>query len=352
MSSPEVSGQVTTSGSIDADVDNSGSSRAWVVANIVLIAIAIAASVVFARQSLTHFEGLGGGYTAFTDAVTYLAAGERLNAGHELYRLQAGDRPVQGLDLYFGGGNPLLSPPPIAVFWRPLAAIPWGIALWVAACWVSLLGTVLYLCIRVGLPAILLSIALSPAIGEQLAVANAYAFAPALYVLLWNYRDRPVSGAIIAVLTSVKLTPAAFMAWQIGTGQFRSLLVTIATGLTILTVSAVVVGVPSYLTWFGTLSNNNPAPYSLSNVLQVSWASYAFFFVASLLALVTGRRWPSASFELALLASVLGTPALWLSGLVPLLALSAPFIGNEGARSHALRAARAQAAAPIPESPS
>ncbi len=56
------------------------------------------------------------------DAFTYLTAGERLNAGHALHGLTRGDRPVEM-------GPPcwtalLLSPPSIAVLWRPLAALP------------------------------------------------------------------------------------------------------------------------------------------------------------------------------------------------------------------------------------
>ena len=45
--------------------------------------------------------------------------------------------------------------------------------------------------------------------------------------------------------------------------------------------------------------------------------------VGTLLAFTLGR-WPAASFSVGVLAAVLGTPALYLSGLVTLLALLAP----------------------------
>ena len=55
-------------------------------------------------------------------AYVYLAAGERLNAGHPLYALSPGDRPLGMQPPYWT--VPLLSPPPIAVLFRPLAALP------------------------------------------------------------------------------------------------------------------------------------------------------------------------------------------------------------------------------------
>ena len=56
------------------------------------------------------------------DAFTYLAAGERLNAGHLLYALSPGDRPVDLNPPYWT--VPLLSPPPIAVVFRAFATMP------------------------------------------------------------------------------------------------------------------------------------------------------------------------------------------------------------------------------------
>ena len=52
--------------------------------------------------------------------MNYLAAGERLNVAHPLYALVG--RP-SGPHRAAYRTSPLLSPPPIAVFWRPLALI-------------------------------------------------------------------------------------------------------------------------------------------------------------------------------------------------------------------------------------
>ena len=55
------------------------------------------------------------------DGWNYLAAGERLNAGHALYALVPGDRPVVIVPPYWT--VPLRAPPPIAVAWRSLALL-------------------------------------------------------------------------------------------------------------------------------------------------------------------------------------------------------------------------------------
>jgi hypothetical protein len=56
------------------------------------------------------------------DVYTYLAAAERLNVGHNLYGpLLPGDRFIN-TSIYEPA--PLISPPLIAVLWRPLAVLP------------------------------------------------------------------------------------------------------------------------------------------------------------------------------------------------------------------------------------
>ena len=74
---------------------------------LLTVAIAVAASPVFYPQ------------LSPTDAYVYLAAGERLNAGHDLYRLSPGDRVIASNPPYWD--VPTLSPPLLGVLWRPLA---------------------------------------------------------------------------------------------------------------------------------------------------------------------------------------------------------------------------------------
>ena len=68
-----------------------------------------------------------------TDTSNYFAAGQRLNAGHDLYGpLLPTDRPVPGYPKLYPA--PILSPPLSAVIWRPLAALGEGsMTIWWAA---------------------------------------------------------------------------------------------------------------------------------------------------------------------------------------------------------------------------
>jgi hypothetical protein len=86
-------------------------------------------------------------------------------------------------------------------------------------------------------------------------------------------------------------------------------------------------GFGSYVEYLGTLGGNTPTNLSLSGQLGVPWSSYALLGGGALAAIAIGRRYPTASWAIALLASVLGTPALYASGLVSLIALAAPLVG-------------------------
>ena len=297
-----------------------------VVLNVVLVGLVVAASLLWVNANFSFYNAPDNAMEPFTDVTTYLAAGERLNAGHDLYRLGPGDRPVlQWPGLYTA---PLLSPPPIAVLWRPLAAVSWGTLVWIVATWVVLWATILFLVFRAGLWAVLLAAALSHAIGEQLAVGNANAFMPAIYLLLWRFRDRAWIGTLIAVAASIKLAPIAMAGWLIGTRRWRALAVTVGAGAVIFVLGGLGAGFGSYVEYLGTLGGNTPTPLSISGQTGIAWASYAVLAGGVLLAIAIGRRYPTASWAVALLASVLGTPALYASGLVSLLALTAPLVGT------------------------
>ena len=302
-----------------------------VVLNVMLVGLVVATALLWVNANFDVYNKPDNAMEPFIDATTYLAAGERLNAGHDLYRLQPGDRPVLMLPGLYSA--PLLSPPPIAVLWRPLAAVEWGFAAWVIATWLVLWATVLFLTFRAGLSAVFLAFVLSHAIGEQLAVANFNAFIPALYVLVWQLRDRPWIGALIAAAVSVKLAPIAMVGWLIGTHRWRALALTAVSGAAIFVLAGLGAGFRSYIEYLGTLSGNTPTPLSLSGQTGLPWLSYALLAGAFIASIAVGRRSPTASWALALIGSVLGTPALYASGLVALLALTAPFLG----KGHQLR---------------
>jgi hypothetical protein len=81
------------------------------------------------------------------DTWNYLAAGERLNAGHSIYALVARDRPIL---LEPPSTVPLISPPLVAVLWRPLAFLPdWlGMWAWWAASAAAMLATTVWIILK------------------------------------------------------------------------------------------------------------------------------------------------------------------------------------------------------------
>jgi hypothetical protein len=307
-----------------------------IVLNVALLALVVATPLFWMSANISYYNSPENLMDPFTDATTYLAAGERLNAGHDLYHLQPGDRDVLAWPGLYS--SPLLSPPPIAVLWRPLAAVDWGFALWVAACWVALLGTLVYVVLRMGLPALPLAFALSFSIGEQLAVANFNSFMPAIYVLAWRYRDRAASGAFVALGAAVKLSPVAMGGWLLGTRRWRALTGLAVSLAAIFVISGLGAGFGSFVEYLGTLSGNQSTPISMTRLTGIPYATYLVLFGGTLAAIFLGRRLPKASFVVALLAAVLGTPALYASSLVPLLALAAPFLA--GARGLQFRTGR------------
>jgi Glycosyltransferase family 87 len=289
-----------------------------------LVIIAILPSIGFFRVAIaTHLNPP----FSFVDANTYLAAGERLNAGHDLYTLSPGDRSI----LLVPGVSTaaLLSPPPIAAIWRPIAAVSWGYQLWVVACWAALLGTIAYLVLRTGAIAVLVAVALSVGIGQQLAVANVASFFPGLLILSWKCRSSPWIGTAIGAMGAIKLAPFVVAGWLIGERRWRALLVAMATGVGLFIVGAVGAGLGSYVDYLKVAQDAGSSPDSLSRLTGISWFSQATLVAGFLLSIVLGR-YPRLSFSIAVTASTIGTPALYFASLVPLLALMAPMLDGRG----------------------
>ncbi len=92
----------------------------------------------------------------------------------------------------------------------------------------------------------------------------------------------------------------------------------------ILVVSVLGAGVGSFSEYFDVARTTDPSTSSLSGLSGIGWLSPAFLVAGTLLAAGLGR-WTRASFIVAVIVSVVGTPALYLSGLVTLLATLAPF---------------------------
>ena len=258
-----------------------------------------------------------GYYFGGHDALTYLAAGERLNAGHPLYALSAGDRPVPVDPPFFG---PLLSPPLIAVVFRPIAlfGLP---AMWV---WTILLGlavaAVVWRIARTWPGALFVVI-----LGLSLAMAAVHGnvsnlFIPA-YVALWRWRDRPVVGALVGVMAVTKLLPIVFVGYLVGGRRFRALGWCIVGAALALVLTVAGAGLDNTLAYLAVARDAMPQPISVPYLFGSPWLSPLLLAAGTVAAMLLGER---AAFRLCVLTIVIGAPVLGWRELAALVALLAP----------------------------
>ena len=249
------------------------------------------------------------------DPWNYLAAGERLNAGHPLYELSPGDRLVVIVPPFWT--VPLLAPPPIAVFWRPLAVLgESSMLLWGLAGMIGVLGSAVFLA-RHGA---LLIVAIF-AIDLCLTVLSGNATAVVLPMLIaaWALRDRPwIVGSLVAIAGAIKVLPLVLGIWLIVTGRRRAIAASLAVGLAILVASLVGAGPDSFVDWFQSATTAAPSPKSLAALTGLPiWLVVVAFAVP----IVLLGRWDRLSFGAAILATAVATPAYYFSAWALLAAL-------------------------------
>lgn len=299
---------------------------------------ALAIGLVVAIQSVYFNRGFVPG-----DAFTYLAAGERLNDGHLLYALSPGDRPVDLKPPYWT--VPLLSPPPIAVLFRPLALIPndLGPYVWWAICIASIVGTTLVMMRRrpilIGVAVLVLSIPLVYEIG----VGNLNALLLAGIVGAWYLlvRGRDIAaGAVIAGMTALKLTPIVLAWWLITQRRWSAVRAFIVAGLVLAAVSVLGAGLSTHLEYLGIIrqtSTVGTSDLSLAGMARavgldasVASALPAIALVVGFLAIWLFRGRPNVAYAAAVVTMLLGSPVVNVNWFTVLLAALAPAVWPMG----------------------
>ncbi len=296
------------------------------------IALAMVIGLVAAIQVMYFDRGIIPG-----DAFTYLAAGERLNAGHQLYALSPGDRPVDLHPPYWT--VPLLSPPPIAVVFRAFAMLPGDAGAY--AWWILqllALGTSLVMLAR-RRPLLLAGFMLVLSIPTvyEIGVGNVNSILLLGMILTWRIvvsgTERP-AGAIAALMTAVKLTPAVLVWWLLVTGRRRAVVAAAVTGVVTLTVSIAGAGPGTHLEYLRILSDKTamaPSPLSLAGMATFAGipASVAGLLPTAAIAvgllvvfLLRGR--PAIAFGVVVLTMIYGSPSVSINWYVLLYALMAP----------------------------
>lgn len=231
------------------------------------------------------------------DPWKYLAAGERLNAGHPLYALGPGDRPVLLVPPYWS--VPLLSPPLIAVLWRPLALLgDAAMILWWAGGMAAMIAFVAWSTRAAGAVGLLVLIVLSPALWLTALSGNATTWLIPLLAL-----RHPLA---VALAAAVKLSPI-LLAPSAG---WRACLAGVA-GLAVVSLAGA--GLQNHLDWFATVPQSAPTPLS---VAALTGLPPSVVFVGMGLLALKGWRW-------AVVAMTFATPVVYFSTL-SLLALAVP----------------------------
>ena len=302
--------------------------RAWIgpAAGLLLCALGVGITVGLLAASFAS-AGVRG-----WDAVTYLAAGERLNAGHDLYALGPGDRWVWINPPYWT--VPLLSPPLIAVLWRPLAALPneWGIAVWwvvsAAAIAIVAFGLIGQLPLATGVALILLA----PSLAWELGVANVngllIAGTASVWILVRGGRSG-WAGGVVAVMAAVKLWPIVLLAWFVARRRWDAVGWFVIVGLIATLVSIAGAGLEAHLQYLSVVGATPPSAFSLAGMfasmgIAIPWISYL------VLAFGLGEVWalrsrPELSYAVAVGTMIVGSPVVNGNTYAVLLAALVPF---------------------------
>jgi hypothetical protein len=268
------------------------------------------------------------------DGVTYLAAAERLNAGHGLYSLMPGDRLVAG----FGTGCcpfPLMSPPPIAVLWRPIALLGPETALliwdWVNA--IAIIATVGLLLVRIPLATGIFMVLLSLPLAQETLLGNVNGLLLAGVAAAWLLGRSgrfALAGAVIAVMAAVKLWPAVLIIWFLTQGHHRALKGFLAGSLVMAGTSLVGAGLMAHLDYLATVVPATAGQAPLATIVlaatgvDVPWIGYAVLG-AGMVEVWALRERPRLAWATAVLTMVLGSPVFHVGTLVLLFGALVPW---------------------------
>jgi hypothetical protein len=327
---------------------------------LVRLAIRAAVLTVFLVYLAALYRGtpwLSDPTTVGSDVSNYYAAGQRLNDGHDLYRLQPGDLPVPVQPPYYTA--PLVSPPPVAVAWRPLALLPRDLAIrawWAVAVLAAVATTVWF----TGLGSLVVTLAVL-ALSTELAItalsANINTFLLAGFAAVWLGRrsgQPALVGSLVAIAVAVKILPILLVLWLLVGRRWTEIAWFAGVGAVIGVVSLLGAGLGAHFDWLEVARQTGTqgiAPASLPGVLQALGASSAVFGLVIPLTLVVGavaivvlRDRPGPAFAAAIVAMVLANPAVhdgsYAMLLPALLPLARPLV--TAGRSTAASAQQAQ----------
>ena len=321
------------------------SNSSFVLINRVVRAVALVLlawvlfQVVTLRTDLLHPLDIG------SDSWTYAAAGQRVLAGHPLYALAAGDRPVFDYNPPFWT-VPMLSPPGAGLLWTLPASFGLSAqaidAWWIAGAILTFGWTTIVL-VRGPLAAAVLAVAVGPLTAITALSGNLNALLMPLLVVTWylamtgeSRRSEFLAGLLIALGAWTKLTPILLLPWFIVCRRWSAVAGAIV-GLGTLGLAGLAMGGwDAHLTYLSigrqaaTAGATGPGPTSLLLQLGLTpgLAALAPLAIAgcsaALIALLRNR--PKWGFVVAVAAATLVSPVLRLESYSMLIAVAAPWV--------------------------
>lgn len=271
------------------------------------------------------------------DAFVYLAAGERLNAGHPLYALMPGDRPSDVNPPYWR--IPLVSPPLIAVLWRPLAlvgdAAPY---LWWTLQVAALVSAVAMLLRGRSVITATALLILSVPFVYEFSVGNVNSFILLALVVGWRAfaAGRPATIAALATIAAaLKVTPILVAWWAIVADGKTARLAVLVAGAAALAVGLVGAGLDNHAAYLAALSRGDVSfsPLSVGGALRylgvaepMARALVAALIVGAIVLVWRLRTQPDRAFQTAVVAMIAASPAVSINWFVLLLATIAPVV--------------------------
>ncbi len=301
---------------------------------VALVMVGISAGLLAAVLAVYFTRGFIPG-----DAVVYLAGGERLNAGHPLYAISPGDRPL-GIKPPFWT-VPLLSPPLIAVLFRPLALLPpdAGAYVWWLASMAAIGWVLIEFWRRRPVMTSLAVLALVVPITYEIGVGNVNAFLLLGSVLIWRWsvsgREAP-AGAIAAFITLLKISPIVLCWWLFTQAKWRAVVAGLAVGSALVLVSVLGAGLDAHIRFVEITRDTatiGASELSLAGLAKAVGVPATIANILPTAALVTGllgvlllRTRPAWAYSLAVATMVVGSPVVNINSYALLLGCLAPAI--------------------------
>jgi hypothetical protein len=276
--------------------DPSGTASPWWR---ILLRLALGVWTIGVALFGVHMANLG---RRLPDAFTYFAAARRLNAQHLLYQLSPGDLTIKLHPPYWS--VPLLSPPFMAVIWRPLAVLSYPHA---ADIWLGLMALAMaWATYKIFVVSPLAVAVAAPSLGFLLGSGNVHGFVFAALVAAWLWRGGTWSAAVLGVVTAAKVMPLVFLPWLISERKGRPVVAFCAAVVICGLIGIAGAGLADTLQYPSIMLSSAPQPVSLSYLTKIPWLSDVLTLAGMAATLgLRGRR----SYQMAVITLVLFNPS-------------------------------------------